>query len=61
MLYFGNCEPPLDEVFNDPIVQVVLARDGLPLEAARAFAEAARRQLRQRCPSTEVPSEAVLG
>ncbi len=51
-LYFGNREPSLDEFFNDPIVRLLLARDGLPLEAARALTERARRQLHQRRPST---------
>ncbi len=56
MLYLGNREPSLDEVFSDPIVRLVLARDGLPVEAARAFAELARRRLRQESQSPDEPS-----
>ena len=54
MLYVGNREPPLDEVLNDPIVRLVMARDGLPPEEARAHIEAARRRLRERRRSAEV-------
>jgi hypothetical protein len=48
MLYFGNREPPLDEVFDDPIVRLLMARDGLPPDEARACVERARAALRER-------------
>ena len=48
MLYFGNREPPLDEVFDDPIVRLLMARDGLPLDEARAYVERVRAALRAR-------------
>ncbi|HZB91838.1 MAG TPA: hypothetical protein VE397_10380 [Stellaceae bacterium] len=47
-LYVGNREPPLDEVLDDPIVRLVMARDGLPPEEVRAHIESARRRLQQR-------------
>jgi hypothetical protein len=46
MLYFGNHEPPLDEVLDDPIVRLVMARDRLTREEVRVHIEAARQQLR---------------
>jgi hypothetical protein len=48
MPYSGNREPPLDEVFADHIVHLVMARDRLVPEEVRAQMEAARHQLRQR-------------
>lgn len=48
MLYFGNREPPLDEVFDDPIVRLLMARDGLPPDEARACVERMRAALRAR-------------
>jgi hypothetical protein len=53
MVYLGNCEPPLDEVFDDPIVRLVMARDHLPPEEVRVHIEAAQRRLRDRRRSTE--------
>lgn len=35
-MYRDNREPPLDEVFEDPIVHLVLARDKLRVEEVRA-------------------------
>lgn len=48
MLYLGNREPPLDEVLNDPIVGLVMARDRLTRDVVRAQMEAAQRHLRDR-------------
>jgi hypothetical protein len=48
MLYFGNREPPLNEVFDDPIVRLLMARDGLPPDEARAYVERVRAALRVR-------------
>ena len=48
MLYFGNREPPLDELFDDPIVRLLMARDGLPPGEARACVERVRASLRER-------------
>jgi hypothetical protein len=47
MLYFGNREPPLDEVFDDPIVRLLMARDGMPPDEARAHVERVRASLRE--------------
>jgi len=46
MLYFGNREPPLDEVLDDPIVRLVMARDRLTREEVQAQIEAAQRRRR---------------
>jgi hypothetical protein len=40
--YFGNREPPLDEVLNDPIVRLVMGRDRLLPNEARADSAALR-------------------
>jgi len=48
MLYLENQEPPLDEVFDDHIVRLVMARDRLAPEEVRTQVEAARHQLRKR-------------
>jgi hypothetical protein len=48
MHYFGNREPPLEEVFDDPIVRLLMARDGLPPDEARACVERVRASLRER-------------
>jgi len=48
MLYFGNREPSLDEVFDDPIVRLLMERDGLPPDEARACIERVRAALRER-------------
>ncbi len=48
MPYLGNREPPLDEVFDDHIVRLVMARDRLAPEEVRTQVEAARHQLRKR-------------
>lgn len=53
MLYVGNREPPLDQLLDDPIVQLVMARDGLPPEEVGAHIEAARRRLREQRRSTD--------
>jgi hypothetical protein len=45
MLYSGNREPPLDEVLDDPIVRLVMARDRLTREEVRVHIEAVRQQL----------------
>ena len=48
MPYLGNREPSLDEVFDDPIVRLLMVRDGLPLDEARACVERVRAALRER-------------
>ena len=45
MLYSGNVEPTLDELLSDPIIQLLLRRDGLALETTRAIGEDARQKL----------------
>lgn len=47
MPYLGNREPPLDEVLDDPIVRLVMARDRLPPEKVRDHVEAIRCRLRE--------------
>jgi hypothetical protein len=53
MQYFGNREPTLDEVLDDPIVRLVMARDQLTREEVQAQIEIARQQLWNRQRSTE--------
>ncbi len=46
MLYSGNIEPPLRELLEDPIADLLRRSDGLTLETVQACADAARRRLR---------------
>jgi hypothetical protein len=48
MPYLGNREPALDDLLDDPIVRLVMARDRLAPETVRCHFEAARRSLRAR-------------
>jgi hypothetical protein len=45
MSYLGNREPSLDEMLEDPIVRLVMARDRLRPDDVRAYVEAAVRRL----------------
>jgi hypothetical protein len=47
MSYLGNREPPLDEVLDDPIVRLVMARDRLMPDDVKAYVDAAMRRLRR--------------
>ena len=51
MRYLGNREPPLDEVLDDPIVRLVMARDRLKREEVQAQIEAAQQRLKNWRPS----------
>jgi hypothetical protein len=42
MSHFGNDEPSLDDLIDDPIAQLVMARDGLTPEIVRALMHNAR-------------------
>jgi hypothetical protein len=48
VLYFGNREPPLDEVLNEPIVGLLMDRDRLTREELWTQIEAVQRGLRKR-------------
>lgn len=48
MLYSGNCEPALDDLLDDPIVRLVMARDQLAPETVRRHFAAVRWLLRAR-------------
>jgi hypothetical protein len=50
---FDNREPPLDEIFADPIVRLVMARDGLQPSEVRALVEDAWRRRCERVRSIE--------
>jgi hypothetical protein len=39
-------EPSLDDLLNDPIMHVLLARDGLKVEQVRRFLDEMRQRLR---------------
>jgi hypothetical protein len=62
MLYLGNREPSLEEVFDDPIVRLLMERDGLPPDEARACVERVRATLRARSqPSAPAAARATRG
>lgn len=44
-MYVRNREPSVDEMLSDPVVRLVMARDGLSDEAVRAFISDAKRRL----------------
>lgn len=46
--YLGNVEPPLDQMFSDPIVRLALECDGVSPAEARARIETIRQHLRKR-------------
>jgi hypothetical protein len=47
-MYSRNHEPSLDELLNDPITRLLMARDRLQPEVAWEAVEDARRKLRAR-------------
>jgi len=42
MSHFGNDEPSLDDLIDDPIARLVMVRDGLTPEIVRALMDNAR-------------------
>jgi hypothetical protein len=44
VLLRGNEEPALDELLDDPVMRIMLARDGLTAEDVRALVAALRRR-----------------
>lgn len=44
-MYVRNREPSLDELLNDPVTRLVMARDGFSDEAVRTLIAEARRRL----------------
>ena len=47
-MWFRNAEPTVDELLDDPIAQLLMARDRLQPEQVRAYVNDARRKLRDR-------------
>jgi hypothetical protein len=47
-MYLRNAEPPLEELLNDPIAHLLMARDRLQFEQVWAYVNDARRRLRGR-------------
>ena len=47
-MYLRNAEPPLEELLNDPIAHLLMARDGLQSEQVWAYVKDATRRLRDR-------------
>jgi hypothetical protein len=47
-MYLRNAEPPLEELLNDPIAHLLMARDRLQFEQVWAHVDDARRRLRGR-------------
>ena len=46
--YCGNAEPTIDELLDDHIVRLLMARDLLTADEVRACVEATRQRLRAR-------------
>ncbi|HEX9490279.1 MAG TPA: hypothetical protein VF930_08340 [Stellaceae bacterium] len=47
-MYVRNREPSLDELLNDPVTRLVMARDGFSDEAVRTLLAEARQRLEAR-------------
>jgi len=47
-MYVRNREPSLDELLNDPVTRLVMARDGFSDQAIRTLLSEARRRLLDR-------------
>jgi hypothetical protein len=47
-MYVRNREPSLEELLNDPVTRLVMARDGFSDEAVRTLIAEARQRLLQR-------------
>jgi hypothetical protein len=47
LMYAQNREPPVEELLEDEIGRLVLARDGLDVESVRAFVAIMRKRLRE--------------
>lgn len=52
-MYLGNDEPTVEELLSDEAAQLLLARDGLSLQAVRLLVRDAQRRLRQRRDAAE--------
>lgn len=50
-------EPSVDDLLDDPILHILLARDGLAVEDVRNFLEEMRRKLGLRRSGEEISSE----
>lgn len=59
MAYCKNREPPLDELLNDPIVRLLMARDGLSAQDVDAYVDIARRRLREQQTNERRPHESL--
>jgi hypothetical protein len=44
MSYFGNEEPPIDDLIDDPVGRIVISRSGMTPEAVRALLDDVRRK-----------------
>jgi hypothetical protein len=51
-MYIRNREPPIDELLNDPVMQLVMARDGVSDAALLAMMAELGERLRGRLAST---------
>ena len=47
-MYLRNAEPTIEELLNDPIAHLLMARDRLQSEQVWAYVNGARRRLRDR-------------
>lgn len=43
--FAGACEPALDDLYRDPVLQAILRRDGIDLDALKAVVANARLRL----------------
>lgn len=53
-LYVGNGEPALSEILKDPIIRLVMSRDGVLAEELDKIVARAREFLQERSPESQV-------
>jgi len=60
-MHFRNAEPTVEELLDDPIAHLLMARDGIEPEQVWAYVNDARRKLRDReAQQREVVATTVL-
>ncbi len=60
-MYFRNSEPSVDELLNDPVMQLIMARNGLSGDAVRAFMADIKRRLQSRSAAAGAAAGAPAG
>ncbi|HEX7967160.1 MAG TPA: hypothetical protein VF502_03000 [Stellaceae bacterium] len=60
-MYVRNREPSVDELLNDPVMQLIMARNGLSDEAVRALIADLKRRLQAQFAAADAAESAPAG